>query len=282
MGVLNVTPDSFSDGGQYAALDRAVAQAKDMLAAGVSLIDVGGESSRPGAEPVPEQVELKRVLPVIEALAGIEGIRISIDTYKPAVMRVACGVGAHMVNDIFGLRQPGALETVAELGVPVCLMHMQGQPKNMQNQPKYTPESDGCSVRSNSGDARFLPPVVRDVRAFFVERVEACIAAGIAEEHICLDPGFGFGKTLADNLHLMRHLAVLDQTGRPILIGVSRKSMIGQLLGQPISERLSGGLGLAFHALEHGVKVIRTHDVVQTKDIVRIWQALQADPEGFR
>lgn len=285
MGVLNITPDSFSDGGNYLAPERAIVQARAMLAAGAHIIDVGGESSRPGAEPVSEQAELNRVIPVIEALAGIEGIRLSIDTYKASVMVEACRAGAHLVNDIFALRQPGALAAVADLGVPICLMHMQGQPKTMQDAPDYTSPSSkdiggGAFSKEHSGEA--LPAVVAEVYAFLAERLSACLAAGIAKENIWIDPGFGFGKKLADNLQLLRHLSVCEHLGCPILVGMSRKSMIGQLLDRPVSERLVGGLALAARALDHGARVIRTHDVQETVDTIRIWQALQKDPEDFR
>lgn len=279
MGVLNVTPDSFSDGGQFLSPENALARAQRMVADGARIIDVGGESSRPGAEPVSEQAELDRVVPVIELLsANLAGAYLSIDTYKPAVMVAACEAGAHMVNDIYALRQPGAVEAVARLNVPVCLMHMQGQPQTMQNQPSYLAEDDsGARV-----DGQALPAVVLQVRRFLEERLQVCADAGISSSQICLDPGFGFGKTLSDNMYLLQHLSALMVSDQSLLVGVSRKSMIGQLLGRPVGERVAGGLAIALKSLDLGAKIIRTHDVAETFDVLRIWQGLQQDPEAFR
>lgn len=279
MGVLNVTPDSFSDGGRFVAPSVALARAQQMVVAGARIIDIGGESSRPGADVVSEQEELDRVLPVIELLRdNLDGAYLSIDTYKPAVMAAACHAGAHMINDIFALTQPGALDVVSELGVPVCLMHMQGRPKTMQMAPQYVTPSQNALYDSPA----VVPPVVGQVALFLKERLKACAAAGILPEQICLDPGFGFGKVLADNLHLLQHLNALSIEGRPLLVGVSRKSMIGQLLDRPVAERMAGGLALAMRALEGGARIIRTHDVSETYDVIRIWQALQQNPEDLR
>lgn len=278
VGVLNVTPDSFSDGGKFVSPGAALIQAQKMVANGARIIDVGGESSRPGAEPVPEQAELDRVVPVIELLsAELDGVYLSIDTYKPAVMAAACNAGAHMINDIYALQQPGALEVAVQLGVPVCLMHMQGQPKTMQDRPLYDVEA-----AARGSDRSVLPSVVASVKRFLEQRVAACVEAGISRSQICLDPGFGFGKTLSDNMHLLRHLALFADLGHPILVGVSRKSMIGQLLKRPVDERVAGGLAIALRSLDRGVSLIRTHDVAATWDVVRLWQSMRQDPAVFR
>ncbi|MFW6278532.1 MAG: dihydropteroate synthase [Halorhodospira sp.] len=251
MGVLNVTPDSFSDGGRFREPGRACARAREMVAEGAALIDVGGESSRPGAEPVPLQEELDRVVPVVEALATEVPVPISVDTYKPAVAREAVAAGAGLINDIYALQEPGAAETIAELGVPVCLMHMQGQPRTMQQAPQYS-------------------EVVAEVVRFLQERVAAAEAAGVAPERILLDPGFGFGKTLAHNYELLRRLDEIVALGRPVLVGMSRKSMIGNLLDRPLEERLAGSLAAAACAVARGARIVRTHDVAATADAVRV------------
>jgi len=250
MGVLNVTPDSFSDGGDFFAPERALARALQMQEQGAALIDIGGESTRPGAAPVSAEDELRRVLPVIEALQGRLEVPISIDTRKPEVMRAAAAAGAGMINDVNALRAPGALEAAAESGLPVCLMHMQGEPRTMQSGPRYS-------------------DVVGEVKRFLVERVAACEAAGIGRQRILLDPGFGFGKTLEHNLQLLARLDELAASGLPVVVGLSRKSMIGKLLGVEVGERLPASIALAVLAVERGARLVRAHDVAAT------WQALQ-------
>ena len=250
MGVLNVTPDSFSDGGDFFSPEKALAHALEMESAGAAIIDIGGESTRPGAVEVSLQEELDRVIPVIELLQPRLGVPMSIDTQKPEVMRAAVAAGAGLINDVNALRKPGALEAAAECGVPVCLMHMQGDPRTMQSAPEYD-------------------NVVDEVRGFLVERAADCRDAGIPDERILLDPGFGFGKTVAQNLALLAGLAALTDTGYPVLVGLSRKSMIGKLLGVDVEERLPASLALAVLAVERGASLVRAHDVAET------WQALQ-------
>lgn len=255
MGILNVTPDSFSDGGRYAGRDAALRQAERLIAEGADLLDIGGESTRPGSEPVGEAEELARVIPVIEALRGIP-IPISIDTFKPAVMRAAVQAGAGLINDVYALRQPGALEVAAQMNVPVCLMHMQGEPKTMQSAPHYQ-------------------DVVGEVRDFLAERVLACEQAGIARGNIVLDPGFGFGKSVDHNLRLLKRLDSLLPLGLPILAGLSRKAMIASVLGgRAVEERLAGSLALALLAAQGGASIIRVHDVRATVDALRIREAV--------
>lgn len=255
MGILNVTPDSFSDGGHFTSLDNALNQALQMQADGAAIIDVGGESTRPGAAEVSVQEELDRVIPVVERLAAELKVPISIDTSKPEVMREAVGAGAGLINDVYALRREGAAEAAAQCAVPVCLMHMQGKPRTMQEAPTYA-------------------DVVTEVRDFLVERAAVAQAAGIAHEHIILDPGFGFGKRLGDNLRLFAHLEGLVAEGFPLLVGVSRKSMIGQTLGREIDQRLSGGLALTTLAVVTGARILRVHDVRQTVDAVRMTVAV--------
>lgn len=255
MGVLNVTPDSFSDGGRFFRPDSALAHARAMLDEGATLIDVGGESTRPGAEPVSEQQELDRVVPVVEALARDTDALISVDTSTAAVMREATAAGAHLINDVRALQRPGALEAAAASGLPVCLMHMQGEPGTMQQAPRYD-------------------HVVKDVCQFLLDRVAAAEAAGIARERLLLDPGFGFGKTDDHNLDLLKGLPELVGLGLPVLVGLSRKSMIGRLLGREVDERLAGSVALALMAVERGARIVRAHDVAQTVDALRLWQAL--------
>ena len=257
MGILNVTPDSFSDGGLFATTDAALRHATDLVAEGADLIDVGGESTRPGARPISVQEELDRVIPVVEALAREVPVPVSIDTTKPGVMRAAVAAGAGLINDVAALRQPGALAAAAELAVPVCLMHMQGEPGTMQRDPTYH-------------------DVVAEVRAFLAERLTACEAAGIARERLLIDPGFGFGKTLAHNLALLRGLPSLCDLGVPVLVGLSRKSMIGALLDRaPVDERLSGSLAAAVLAVERGAAIVRGHDVGPTVQALRIVAAVR-------
>lgn len=245
MGILNVTPDSFSDGGQFLAQDSALAQAKQMVADGAAIIDVGGESTRPGASVVSVEEEISRIVPVIEAIHAEIDIPISIDTTKPEVMRAAVKVGAGLINDVQALQVEGALATAAELAVPVCLMHAQGTPQTMQDNPQYN-------------------DVVSDVTTFLLDRVKACQQAGIAREQLILDPGFGFGKRAKHNLRLMKHLNQLVEQGLPVLVGVSRKSMIGKLLNVSVEERLAASLSLAALAVWQGAKIIRSHDVRDT------------------
>jgi len=259
MGILNVTPDSFSDGGCFARLDDALRQAEDMLGEGADILDIGGESTRPGAQAVSEDQEMERVLPVIEAIAARLDVPISIDTSKPAVMRAAVAAGACMINDVNALRAEGAVQTVAELGVPVCLMHMQGEPRTMQQNPQYR-------------------DVVAEVQDFLLARARVCEAAGIARGDISLDPGFGFGKTLEQNLELLRHLPLLVESGYPVLAGMSRKSMIGMITGREVGQRLPGSLALALLALQGGARILRVHDVGPTRDVIKIWQAFAAAP----
>lgn len=255
MGVLNVTPDSFSDGGAYLAVDRAIAQARRLAEEGAAVIDVGGESTRPGAADVPVKEELRRVIPVIEAIVAELPVVVSVDTSKPQVMRAAVAAGAGLINDVRALRAPGALAAAAELGVPVCLMHMQGEPRTMQQTPQY-------------GD------VVAEVAAFLRERAMACEAAGIPREHLLLDPGIGFGKTVAHNLSLLKHLDVLGAEGLPMVLGVSRKSFIGAVLDRPVERRLYGSLAVAALGAWQGVALLRVHDVAATVEVVAMCQAV--------
>ena len=256
MGVLNVTPDSFSDGGRHATREAAIAHAQAMVGEGAAIIDVGGESTRPGAQPVGVAEELERVIPVVEALHRA-GVAVSIDTMKPEVMRAACAAGAELINDVMALRAPGALEAARDTGAAVCLMHMRGEPRTMQQAPEYT-------------------DVVAEVTHFLHERIEACIAGGIARDRLVADPGFGFGKTLAHNLQLLGGIDRLVGVGVPILAGVSRKSMFGQLLDRSVDERLHGGLAAASLAAWLGARIIRTHDVRATMDALKVTAAVRA------
>lgn len=260
MGVLNVTPNSFSDGGRYRDLQLALTHARAMIAAGASIIDIGGESTRPGAEPVPEQQELDRVLPVIEALRRESDVLLSIDTMKPAVMRAAVAAGAGLINDVLALQAPGALQAAAQSGAAVCLMHMQGTPRTMQQDPRYE-------------------DVVREVGDFLARRATECRAAGIAADRIALDPGFGFGKSLRHNLELLQGLRQLPQD-YPLLVGLSRKSMLGKLLGRPLDQRLAGSLALAALAVANGARIVRCHDVAETRDAVTVAWAVTHCDEG--
>jgi dihydropteroate synthase len=257
MGILNITPDSFSDGGVFFAPDAALRHAQDMVAEGAAIIDVGGESTRPGAAPVSPQEELRRVIPVIEALCDTLPVPVSIDTRNPAVMQAAVAVGAGLINDVNALQAPGAVEMAAMLGVPVCLMHMQGMPESMQENPAY-------------GD------VVAEVRQFLNERASACIAAGMAQERILLDPGFGFGKTTRHNLLLLQQLNALVAAGYPVLVGLSRKSLIGNVLGLPVDQRLYPGVALAVLAVWQGAAIVRTHDVRATREAVAMCHAVSS------
>lgn len=257
MGILNVTPDSFSDGGQFARLDAALRHAEAMVSAGATLIDVGGESTRPGALPVSEQEELDRVVPVIEAIRARFDTVISVDTSTPAVITASAAVGAGLINDVRALRRDGALGAAASTGLPVCLMHMRGEPDTMQQAPRYD-------------------DILEEVSQFLETQVAACEVAGINRNRLLLDPGFGFGKTLEHNLQLFARMAELRPAGLPLLIGVSRKRMIGDLLGRPIDQRLPGGLALAALAVASGARIIRVHDVAETVDVVRMVEAVRA------
>ncbi|WP_030139786.1 dihydropteroate synthase [Pseudomonas fluorescens] len=257
MGILNVTPDSFSDGGRFSQLDAALRHAEAMAAAGATLIDVGGESTRPGARPVSPIEELERVAPIVERIHRELDVIISVDTSTPAVMREAARLGAGLINDVRSLQRDGALDAAASTGLPVCLMHMLGEPGTMQNDPSYE-------------------DVTREVGDFLVARMNECAAVGIPAERIILDPGFGFAKTLAHNLSLFKHMEALHALGRPLLVGVSRKSMIGNALGRPVGERLYGGLALAALAITKGARILRVHDVVETMDVVRMIAAVDS------
>jgi dihydropteroate synthase len=251
MGVVNVTPDSFSDGGRYLDAEAAISRAREMIDEGVDLVDVGGESSRPGAAPVAEAEELARVLPVVEALRDFP---LSVDTRRPGVMRVVLEAGASMINDIGALSAPGALEAVAATGCAVCLMHKKGDPATMQEDPQYA-------------------DVVTEVREYLAERIAACARAGIARERIAADPGFGFGKTVAHNLTLLRRLPDLSALGVPLLAGWSRKSSLGRVTGRDAGGRLAGSLAAALLALLGGARILRVHDVKETRDAVLVYEA---------
>ena len=257
MGILNVTPDSFSDGGRFSQRDAALRHAEAMVAAGATLIDVGGESTCPGALVVTPQQELERVVPVVEAIAREIDVIISVDTSTPEVMRETARVGAGLINDVRSLQRDGALQAAADSGLAVCLMHMLGEPSDMQNNPHYD-------------------DLVGEVTRFLDERMQACAAVGIPAERIVLDPGFGFAKTHQHNLSLFKHMQALDALGRPLLVGVSRKSIVGQTLGRPVSERLYGSLALAALAMFKGARILRVHDVAETADVVRMIAAVQA------
>jgi dihydropteroate synthase len=257
MGILNITPDSFSDGGRYRSTTAALEHAHAMVEAGAELIDVGGESTRPGACPVDVAEELERVIPVIAALAAALPVPISVDTYKPEVMAAAVAAGAGLINDVFALRTPGALEAATRLGVPVCLMHMAGEPQTMQEAPSYT-------------------DVVAQVHAFLAGRIEQCLAVGIPRAHLLIDPGFGFGKRLAHNLSLLAHLDAFLDLGVPILVGLSRKSMVGALTGRPPAARLAASLAAAVLAAQRGALILRVHDVAETRDALAVWEAVRA------
>src|SRR5215469_16291231 len=256
MGVLNVTPDSFSDGGKFFDVEAAVAQGTRMAGEGAAIVDVGGESTRPGAQAVDVQEELRRVRPVIERLRAATSLVISIDTSQPEVMRAAAAAGAGLINDVRALREPGALAAAAASGCALCLMHLQGEPRTMQLAPHY-------------GD------VVGEVRAFLAARVAACRDAGIAAERLTVDPGFGFGKNLEHNLTLLRRLGELAADGVPVLVGLSRKSMLGKLTQREPGERLGGSVALAVIAALHGARIVRAHDVAATVDALKVIAAVQ-------
>ncbi len=255
MGIVNVTPDSFSDGGKHLDRRAAIMGARQMLQDGADILDIGGESTRPGARAASLSEELDRVLPVIEALSG-EGVPLSVDTQKPEVMRAALAAGASIINDVNALQAAGALAAVATSQAGVCLMHRQGQPGTMQSDPRYD-------------------DVLVEVRDFLVERADACEAAGIVRQRIVLDPGFGFGKTVPHNLTLLRDLDCLLETGFPILAGLSRKSMLGMLTGRDVGDRLAGSIAAALIAAQKGARILRVHDVRETVDALKVWQAVR-------
>ena len=256
MGVLNVTPDSFSDGGRFLDVDAAVAHGLRMAEQGAAIVDVGGESTRPGADAVPLAEELARVVPVIEGIARRSPVLLSVDTRKPEVIAAAVAAGAHLVNDVNGLRAPGALEAAARSGAAVCLMHMQGEPGTMQADPHYD-------------------DVLAEVCSFLQDRVSACRAAGIEPARICVDPGIGFGKRLEHNLALLAGLPTVAALGYPVLVGVSRKSLVGMITGRPPGDRLAGSVVLAALAVERGAAIVRVHDVAETVDALKVATALR-------
>ena len=253
MGILNVTPDSFSDGGRYVNVESALAHAREMFLAGASIIDVGGESTRPGAAPVSEEEELHRVIPVVESLAKDMNVWISVDTSSPAVMKAALEAGASMINDVRALRRPGAVQVVAEYKCPVCLQHMLGEnPQDMQDNPVY-------------GD------LIGDISSFLYERIDTCLNAGIKRDNIIIDPGFGFGKTLEQNYQLLGQLERLGSFSLPILVGISRKSMIGNLLKKPVEDRLVGSIAGNLYAVGKGVNILRVHDVKDMSEALKVY-----------
>ncbi len=255
MGVLNVTPDSFSDGGRFTDIDTAKRHAERMAIEGASIIDIGGQSTRPGAVEVDSQQEIDRVVPVIEAIRSTVDLPISIDTSRAPVMRAAVAAGAAIINDVLALQAPGSLQTAAELGVPVCLMHMQGRPRTMQDRPHYE-------------------DVTREVLDFLRKRVAVCVGAGIARQRIMIDPGFGFGKTHAHNVELLANLRQLLDFGLPVLVGLSRKSTLGDLTGQTVENRMAASLAAAAIAVTKGARIVRAHDVRETADALRVVSAV--------
>jgi dihydropteroate synthase len=255
MGVVNITPDSFSDGGRFLRAEAAVAHARKLIEEGADLIDIGGESTRPGAAPVSEQEEMDRVIPVLEALRHLER-PLSVDTRRPQVMKAALAAGASMINDVRALAEPYAHEAVATTGCAVCLMHMKGEPRTMQHAPYYD-------------------DVTKEVKGFLKDAVRKARFAGIGMDRIVVDPGFGFGKTAAHNLALLRNLSELKDLGVPLLVGVSRKSTIGAVTGRPVEERLAGSLAMALLALQGGATILRVHDVKETRDVIAVWEAFR-------
>ncbi len=255
MGILNFTPDSFSDSGKFFTLDKALFQVEKMLNDGADIIDIGGESTRPNAEIVTLEQELERVVPLVEAVRKRFDCLISVDSSKAEVFRQSALVGADILNDIRALQEPNALETAVELGLPVCLMHMQGTPQNMQQNPEYD-------------------DVVEEVADFLNQRIFACTMAGIPKEHIILDVGFGFGKTVQHNYQLLKHLNAFVASGYPVLAGLSRKSMIGNVINKPVDQRVAGSVAGALLAVQNGAKIVRVHDVAETADALKVWQAM--------
>jgi len=255
MGILNITTDSFSDGGRFLKRDDALRRAAAMLESGAALIDVGGESTRPGAAHISEDEEIGRVVPVIEAICDVTDAPVSVDTSKPGVMRAAVAAGAAMINDVRALQEPGALDAAAELQRPVCLMHMQGQPRTMQDKPQYT-------------------DVTAQVRGLLAERIERCVDVGIGRELIIVDPGFGFGKSRIHNVELLANLRQLLDLGQPVMVGLSRKSILGELTGRETNERLPASIAAAVIALQSGADIVRVHDVAATVDALKVAQAV--------
>ena len=257
MGILNVTPDSFSDGGKFAHFEHALVQVERMIADGATIIDIGGESTRPGAVVVSDEDELARVIPVLKAIKQRFNVFVSIDTSKASVMKAAIAAGADIINDVRALQNEGCLAAVAQSNIPVCLMHMQGLPQTMQDSPCYE-------------------NIINEIEAFFHQRIEACVDAGIARERIILDPGFGFGKTLEQNFHLLANLSLFRQFDLPLLAGLSRKSMLGNLLGRDVEQRLAGSISAAIIAAQQGAHIIRVHDVQATVDALKVLKAVTA------
>lgn len=255
MGILNVTPDSFYDGNQHASLERALEHAHRLLEQGADILDIGGESTRPGADPVPLEHELERVVPLVEALHKLN-VPLSVDTFKPQVMQAVLAAGADIINDIYACRMPGALEAIANSHAGVCVMHMQGEPRTMQQQPKYK-------------------NVTLEVREFLVEQIRRLRVAGIAAQRISVDPGFGFGKTTQQNYQLLRNLNEIQIESYPILIGLSRKTMLGQITGKPPAERLIASVAAALSCAERGASILRVHDVAATREALQIWNAIE-------
>ncbi|AUI67120.1 MULTISPECIES: dihydropteroate synthase [Glaesserella] len=255
MGILNFTPDSFSDSGKFFTLDKALFQVEKMLNDGAYIIDIGGESTRPNAEVVTLEQELERVVPLVEAVRKRFDCLISVDSSKAEVFRQSAMAGVDILNDIRALQEPNALETATELGLPVCLMHMQGTPQTMQQNPDYD-------------------DVVEEVADFLNQRIFACTMAGISKEHIILDVGFGFGKTVQHNYQLLKHLKVFVESGYPVLAGLSRKSMIGNVINKPVDQRVAGSVAGALLAVQNGAKIVRVHDVAETADALKVWQAM--------
>ncbi|RCV90663.1 dihydropteroate synthase [Billgrantia montanilacus] len=263
MGILNVTPDSFSDGGRHVVIDDAVRHAERMLAEGAAIVDVGGESTRPGSQAVSTQQELDRVMPVVERLVRELDALVSVDTSNPRVMRETAALGAGMINDVRALQREGAIEAALGTGLPVCLMHMQGEPRDMQQSPRYD-----VAVEASVSD-------------FLASRIAACEAIGLRSERLLLDPGFGFGKSVEHNLRLLNRMESLAKLGHPLMVGLSRKSMIGKVLGRPVEERLPGGLALASLAVERGARILRVHDVGPVLDAVNMtWAVLREGCEN--
>ncbi len=254
MGILNITPDSFSDGGRFLTLDDALHQAERMIDEGADLLDIGGESTRPGAQAVSLAEEMDRVLPVVERLVASFDTPVSVDTSKPDLMRAAIAAGAGMINDVSALQAPGAIAAVASGRVPVCLMHMQGEPRTMQAAPQYD-------------------DVVADIIEYLSNRIAACEAGGISRDRLLVDPGFGFGKTVEHNLQLLRGLEAFRTLGVPVLVGISRKSMLGAITGRPVEERMPASVAAALIAVERGARIVRVHDVAATVDAIAVWQA---------
>lgn len=257
MGILNVTPDSFSDGGAFVRQDLALRQARAMIDSGADMLDIGGESTRPGSQPVGLNEELDRVLPVIEGIRRDSDICLSIDTSKPEVMRAAVGCGAGFINDVRALRETAAIETARDLKVPVCLMHMRGIPGRMQDELNHSSS------------------VMTDIHAFFQKRIKRCVAAGLSKKNILLDPGFGFGKSVEDNLEMINHFGQFKRYKLPLMLGVSRKSTLGLVLNKPVHERTMGSIALQVMALMQGLDIIRTHDVGETQDALKMVLAVQ-------